>query len=77
MLGLNYKSLHTKSIAASGTDGLNHYFKVLNLIVLILSIIVTANSLSREAISSLEGLFVKERIFYNWLIVEFPGKIGL
>lgn len=64
-------------MAYSGTDGLNHYLRLLNLMVLILSIMVTANSLSSEVMSSLEGLPVNESIFSSWLIVEFPGKIGL
>lgn len=77
LLGLNCSSLQTRSIAISGTDGGNHSLSVLNFIVFMLSIMVTANSLSSDPMSSFVGRLVNDNIFYNWLMVELPGNIGL
>lgn len=43
LFGLNWSNFKTRSIAISGTVGLNHYLTVLNFIFLTLSIIVDAS----------------------------------
>ena len=56
---------------------LNHYLRGRYLTEVIESIIGWATSELSEVMSSLLGLPVRVKIFYNWLRVEFPGNKGL